>query len=60
MFVAKFFIYWCKYSKPKTNMLKYFNVLNMIQKSEYIVVKRNKDIDEHYKKWRYICNFSEL
>ena len=41
-------------------MLEYFNVVNIIKKSEYINAKRNKSIDEHYKKWRYICNFSRI
>ena len=31
-------------------MLEYFNVLNMIKKSEYIIAKMNKSLDEHYKK----------
>ena len=42
MLVARFFIYLCKYSKSKTNMLEYFNELNMNKKSEYIIAKRNK------------------
>ena len=29
MLVARFFIYRCKYSKSKPNMLEYFNELNM-------------------------------
>ena len=58
MLVARFFIFRCKYYKLKPNMLEYFNVLNMIKKSEYITAKRNKSINKHYKKWRYISNFS--
>ena len=58
MLVARFFNYRCKYSKSKPNMLEYFNVLNMIKKSEYIIAERNKTTDEHYKKWRYVCNFN--
>ena len=58
MLVARFFIKRRKYYKSKPNMLKYFNVLNMIKKSEYIIAKRNKSLDEHYKKWKYASNFS--
>ena len=59
MFVARFFIYRCKYSKSKPNMLEYFNVLNIVKKSGYIMAKRNKSVDdEHYKKWNNICNCS--
>ena len=50
MLVARFFIYRCKYSKSKPNMLEYFNELNMIKRSEYIKAKRNKSLAEHYKK----------
>ena len=46
MLVARFLIYRCKYFKLKPNMLEYFNVLNMIKKSEYIIAKRNKSLDE--------------
>ena len=59
MLVARFFIYRCKYSKSKPNMLEYFNELNMNKKSEYIIIaKRNKSLAEHYKKWRNICDFN--
>ena len=58
MLVAKFFIYRCKNSKLKPNVLECFNVLNMIKKSEYIIAKRNRSLDEHYKQWKYICNFN--
>ena len=58
MLVARFFIYRCKYSKSKPNMLKYFNELNMIKTSEYIIAKRNKSLAEHYKKWRNIGDFN--
>ena len=58
MLVAKFFIYRCKYSKSKPNILEYFNELNMIKKSEYLIAKRNKSTAEHYKKWRNICDFN--
>ena len=58
MLVARFFIYCCKYSKSKPNMLEYFNELNMNKKSEYIIAKRNKSLAEHYKKWRNICDFN--
>ena len=58
MLVARVFIYHFKCSKPKSNTLEYFNELNMIKKSEYIIAKRNKSLDEH-KKWRYICNFNQ-
>ena len=44
MLVARFFIYRCKYSKSKPNMLEYFNELNMNKKSEYIIAKRNKKV----------------
>ena len=57
MLVARFFIYRCKYSKLKPNMLEYFNELNMNKKSEYIIAKRNKSLAERYKKWRNICDF---
>ena len=50
MLVAMFFIYWCKHSKLKPNMLEYFNGLNMIKKFEYIIANRNKSTDEHCKK----------
>ena len=56
--VARFFIHQCKYSKSKPNMPEYFNVLNTIKISEYGVAKKIKSIDEHYKIWRYVCNFS--
>ena len=56
MLFTRFFIYCCKYSKSKPIMLEYFNVLNMIKESECISAKRNKSLDKHYKKWRYICN----
>ena len=59
MLVVRFFIYRCKYSKSKPNMLEYFNELNMNKKSEYIIAKK-KSLDEHYKKWRKICDFIEL
>ena len=58
LLVARCFIYRYKYSKSKPIVLEYFNVLNMIKKSEYIIGKENKSLDEHYKKWRYICNFN--
>ena len=51
MLVARFFIYRWKYYETKTNMLKYFWLFNMIKKSKYILVKRNKNIDKHCKKW---------
>ena len=57
MLVARFFIYRCKFSKTKPNMLEYFNVLNMIKKSEYIIAKRNNSIDEQNTKQK-IKNFS--
>ena len=54
MLVAKFFIYFIKivlkYSTLKPSILKYFNVLNMIKKSQYITAKRNNNISKHYKK----------
>ena len=52
------FIYRCKYSKSKPNILEYFNELNMNRKSEYIIAERNKSLAEHYKKWRNICDFN--
>ena len=58
MLVARFFIYRCKHSKSKPNMLEYFNELHMNKKSEYIIVKRNKSLAEHYKKWKNICDFN--
>ena len=58
MLVARFFIYRCKYSKSKPNMLEYFNELNMNKKSEYIIATRNKSLAEHYEKWRNICDFN--
>ena len=58
MLVARFFIYRCKYSKSKPNMLEYFNELNMNKKSDYIIAKRNNSLAEHYKKWRNICDFN--
>ena len=58
MLVARFFIYRCKYSKSKPIMLEYFKELNMIKKSENILAKRNKCLAEHYKIWRYICDFN--
>ena len=57
MLVARFFIYRCKYSKSKPNMLEYFfSELNINKKSEHIIAKRNKSLAEHYKKWRNICD----
>ena len=50
MLVARFFIDLCKYFKLKSNMLEYFNVLNKIKNSQYIVAKRFKSIDKHCKK----------
>ena len=58
MLVVRFFLYRCKYSKSKPNMLEYFNELNMNKKFEYIIAKRNKSLAEHYKKWRNICDFN--
>ena len=58
MLLARFFIYRCKYSKPKPNMLEYFNELNMNKKSEYVIAKRNKSLAEHSKTWRNICDFN--
>ena len=58
MSVARFFIYRCKYSTPKPNMLEYFNKLNIFKESEYIIAKRNKSLAEHYKKWRNISDFN--
>ena len=40
MLVARLFIYRCKYSKSKPNMLKYFNLLKIIKKYEYIIAKK--------------------
>ena len=57
MLIARFFIYQCKYSELKPNTLDYFNVLNMTKTPEYVIAKRSKSKDEHYKKWKYICNF---
>ena len=59
MLVARFF-YQRKYSKWRPNMLeyRYFNALNMIKITEYIIVNQNKSIDGRYKKWKYICKFS--
>ena len=58
MFVARFFINRCKYSKLKPNILEYFNELNMNKKSEYIIAKRNKSLAAHHEKWRNICDFN--
>ena len=58
MLVARFFIYRCKYSKSKANILEYFNELNMNKKSEYIIDKTNKSLAEYYKKWRNIGDFN--
>ena len=55
MLVARFFIYRCKYSKSKPNMLEYFNELKLNKKSEYIIAK---SLAEYYKKWRNICDFN--
>ena len=60
MLAARFFIYRCKYSKSKPNMLEHFNEVNMNKKSEYMITKRNKSLAEHNKKWRNIVILIEL
>ena len=42
MLDAKYFSYLCKHFKSKPNMLEYFNALNIIKKSKYIIAKKNK------------------
>ena len=46
------------YFKSKPSILKYFNALNVIKKSKYIIAKTNKSMDKHYKKWKYGFNFN--
>ena len=43
--------------KSKPSLLKYFNALNIIKESEYIIAKTNKSMDKHYKKWGNAFNF---
>jgi len=52
---ACFLIYRCKYSGTKTNMLKYFNLLNNVKPTEYLIAKRNNKIAIHNRKWAYLC-----
>ena len=44
MLFARFFIYRCKYSKSKLNMLEFFNELNMFKKPEYLINLRQVTI----------------
>ena len=37
---ARFLIYRCKYSKSRPNMVQYFNLLNSIKQSEYVIAKK--------------------
>ena len=60
MLVARFFIYRCKYSKSKPNMLEYFNKLNIIKKFEFLIAKRNKSLAEHYKNGEIFVILIEL
>ena len=57
MLVARFFIYRCKYSKLKPNMLECSNLLNMIKIFQYRIAKRN-NYNEHYKKQKFICRIN--
>ena len=43
---ARFLIYRCKYSKSKPDMLQYYNSINLVKKSEYIIA--NKTINCAY------------
>jgi len=51
---ARFLIYRCKYSGTKPNMLQYFNLLNNIKSTEYLIAKRNNKIAIHFRKWAYL------
>ena len=47
---ARFFIYRFKYSKSKPDMLQYFDLINLVKKSEYIIAKQNNKLCVHFKK----------
>ena len=51
---ARFLIYRCKYSKSKPDMLQYFNLINLVKQSEYIIAKQNNKLSVHFKKWKLL------
>ena len=51
-FLKGLLFYECKYSKSKPDMLQYFNLINLVKKSEYILAKQNKKLCVHFKKWK--------
>ena len=49
---ARFLICRCKYSKSKPDMLLYFNLIDQVKKSEYIIVKQSNKLCVHFKRWK--------
>ena len=47
---VRFLIYRSKYSKSKPDMLQYFNLINLVKQSEYIIAKQNNKLCVHFKK----------
>jgi len=39
-------------NKFHNKMIQYFNMINIIRKTEYIIAKERNKLNLHYKKWR--------
>jgi len=49
---ARFLIYRCKHSNAHPEMIQYFNMINIVRKTEYIIAKERNKLNLHYEKWR--------
>jgi len=52
LFCGRFLIYRCKHSNAHPEMIQYFNIINVVRKTEYIIAKEKNKLDLHYEKWR--------
>jgi len=49
---ARFLIFRCKHSNAHPKMIQYFNMINVVRKTEYIIAKERNKLDLHYQKCR--------